>query len=118
MFDDCKFSKMPVIAQLIIVSFFLIGGVIGYFCGEIIYNYSLDKCENLKESPYNFDFKIENNAQYASSCYYYNNHPFAEPLNVFGYMFIGIMFGIIPMMLIWEHYDIKEFKKNLKRKYG
>lgn len=118
MFDDLKFSEMPILAILVILVLFVIGGIGGFVVGEISYEYEINKCRNLKDSNYNFDFKIEKDASYAQSCYFYNNHPLARVLTVGGLTLLGLAVMIIPYMIIHGHYDMKEFDKNLNSKGG
>jgi len=118
MFDDLKFSKLPILAMLVILILFVVGGIGGFILGEITYGYEIDKCKNLKDSNYDFDFKIERDASYAQNCYFYNYHPLAKILTVGGLTLLGLAVMLIPYMMIHGHYDMKEFDRKLKSRYG
>jgi len=68
--------------------------IIGGILGNLVYNYELEKCQNLKSSQtnYNFDYRVELNANYNSNCYDLNNHPLA----LASFVFLG---GMITLTL-------------------
>lgn len=81
----------------------ILGIFIGAFFGIICFDYEKQKCSYLKstESNYDFDHKIEIDADYNQHCYFINNHPLALIRNIF----IGALFGItIPIFigLFWS----------------
>ncbi len=100
--SSCKFKRGLGFGILI----FLIAFLISIPMIFINFNYDLDKCNNLnsKESNYDFDLKLETNAQYNNNCYFLHNHPLA----FLSYFAIGILFSITFSMI---GFVINEFVK-------
>lgn len=116
-FNDCEFNEIPLIPKTIIYMLFLIGVFGGIIIGEITYEYEINKCDNLKDTSYNFDFKIEKDANYAQSCYYYRNYPLAQELMIGKFLLVGLLIMCIPYVIIHSHYDMKNFYEKLEKKY-
>lgn len=95
--DNCKRKrKITLIRTCVILGIviLLMGGSLGY----IDFQYQLDKCDNLtsEESSYDFDFKLETNAQYNQHCYFLDNHPFALASN----LLFGVLMGVTLILFI------------------
>ena len=101
--EKCKSNGMRMI-RLVCMILGILGIFIGAFIGMLNFDYQKQKCIDLKssQSNYDFDHKVEVNANYNSHCYFINNHPLALILHVsegivFGIMipiFIGVIWGL------------------------
>ena len=91
--NSCKSRRTFMICSIL----FVIGAVIGMVIAGINFDYQLDKCSDLKssESSYDFDIKLETNANYNSNCYYLKKHPLAFISYIFGGIAFGGMLGIL-----------------------
>jgi len=81
----------------------LFGGLVGIF-QDIQYKYELKKCSNLDShaSNYDFDLKIEKNAEYNEDCYELENHPLAYFIWVIFPSFLTfMMLFIFSLLLGW-----------------
>lgn len=88
---------------ILMITLAIIGMLIGIIAGAIEYDYSINKCNNLNsdQSNYDFDYKIETNANFNSNCYYLANHPlaFANKL-IFGGILGALLLCMVVMMII------------------
>jgi len=79
----------------IIISFIMMAG--GAVFGHYDYDFENDKCSNMKSSPYEFNIDAQINAEYSSSCYFYQHHKFAYGLN----LILGAIMGLLLSALFW-----------------
>jgi hypothetical protein len=84
-----------------------IGAIIMFFClvygvtyGHVDYNWEQDKCSNMKGSTYEFSHDVQLGADYASHCYWYQNHPMAYISNILLGILIGIFMSVIPWIVV------------------
>lgn len=85
----CGFNKTTKIGLLTMLIVFLISIPITM----IQFNYEVGKCDNLRsaESSYDFNQKVELNAQYNEDCYFLHNHPLAFAQ----YLLMGLLFAMM-----------------------
>lgn len=80
---------------------------IGAIVGDYNYQHQINKCNNLRGSDYEFNIDAQINANYAESCFYYKEHPFAHISSIvgFGFLFLllGFVVGLIPA-IAWMSY--------------
>ena len=67
---------------MVIICFIIFGVLLSAIAiplSFVDYNYQLEKCTDFQSdaSSYDFDIKLETNAEYNERCYYLNNHPLA-----------------------------------------
>jgi len=76
---------------------------IGTFLSYIDYQYQLEKCANLNSSESNYDFnlKLETNAQYNENCYFLKHHPLALFSNISMGIILGLLIGVMITTLYW-----------------
>lgn len=94
--DSCKNKKFWEIGMLIVLLISLLISPLGY----VQYNYQIDKCKNLDDTTYEFDHKVELNAEYGQDCYYVMNHPLALFWKVFGAFILSAILGTPILALI------------------
>lgn len=84
---------------------------IGVVMGIVQYNYEIEKCQNMnsKTSNYDFDHKIELDAEYNQGCYYYLEHPLALFGSIFGFGFLGLMSSALVLLVWWAYLDTKHW---------
>jgi len=75
--------------------------MIGAVYGHIDYNWEIEKCSNLRTSSYSFTHDLQINANYASHCYWYTNHPAAYFVNTIGFGLLALLMSSIPWVLIF-----------------
>ena len=100
--EECNSKKLTKFVTIGII-LAIIGLIIGSLVGIMNYNYEIIKCENLEssESNYDFDLKIEKNAEYNNNCYYLKNHPLVIPEKIFLSGTIGFIISILIVMMIY-----------------
>lgn len=98
-------SNRTLIYVVVIILAILVGGSLGY----VNYNYKIDKCQDLKssQSNYDFDYKLETNAQYNEDCYFLTNHPFVLTIEIFlgslwGATLVGIVIFVVSMIRMFQ----------------
>jgi len=76
---------------------------IGVIEGHYTYKYTLDKCNNMHTSSYDFNLDVQTNAEYAQNCYYAKNFRFAYAeemaIDILCFLFIGFVIGVVPFAL-------------------
>ena len=88
-------QKITTVIGIILTFMFSVGGLI---FGHVDFEYEQDKCTNMKSSTYEFTHDVQVNADYAETCYSYQNHPAAYV----GNLFCGFLLAIfIAVLLIW-----------------
>ncbi len=91
-----KCAKKEYFKFILPIAFILFIGFsfMGFYYGDINFNYEKDKCANLKTSNYEFTNDIQINVEYTEGCYYLMNHPLAY----LGYICFGFIFGLIILL--------------------
>lgn len=82
----------------IIITFFAM--IFGVIYGHVDYDWEQDKCSNMKSSTYEFNYDVQLGADYASHCYWYQNHPMAYISNIIMGLVMGILISLIPWLII------------------
>ena len=88
--------------KILIITSIICLTILGTLIGHMQYNYEINKCNNLdsKESDYDFDHKIEIDANYNSNCYFLNEHPLSYASQIIGAIIITILAGVSLVLVI------------------
>lgn len=95
-------SKRRAIIFCIVPSILLI--LISIILAGIQYDYDIKKCSalNSNESSYDFNFRLETNAEYNQNCYFLKNHPLALGSYYILAIMLGTMCGIALGLLFFN----------------
>ena len=100
-----KCAKKEYFRIILPIAFILFIGLsyIGFYFGDMDFNYEKDKCSNMETLNYEFTNDIQINVEYTEKCYHLMNHPFAY----FSHISFGFIFGLIllvfsPMYILWR----------------
>lgn len=87
---------LVIIGIAVLVGVFVISMSWAKHIGNTDYEYQLQKCSQLGASTYDFNIKLETNAQYSQGCFRMLNHPYARFHETVGYY---LLFGFLNMVM-------------------
>ena len=93
-------NKFIFITIIVVLFLGLIGGLIG---GHIDYNFEQRKCGSMTSevSSYDFDHKVELDAEFSQHCFWIKTHPLAYATNLFCGGLLGFLIAVVLSLIIF-----------------